>query len=209
MDGTLTDVSFVDSVWLEGIPRLFAAKKGLSFEDAKNSITKEYDRVGRRRLEWYDLDYWISTLDLDVSPKEVLNNYKHRIRIYEEVPRVLKEIRRRGFRLIVITNARREFVDLELQETGIADYFERVISSTSDFGLIKKTIGLYRRVCEMFNVSPSEMVHVGDDLCFDFEVPRRLGIQAFYLDRTGQNVGKFVVQNLDEFGERLVSPGPE
>jgi putative hydrolase of the HAD superfamily len=203
LDGTITDISFVDSVWLEGIPRLYAVKNGLSFEDAKKIVTGEYGKVGRERVEWYNLSYWIDKLGLDVSPRKVLSSYQHKIRVYPEVPEVLEEFRDRRLRLIVVTNARREFADLELEKTRIGNYFERVFSSTSDFGLIKKSVNLYEKVCSLSDISPSEMIHVGDDRCFDFEVPNRLGIRAFYLDRTGEHSGDYVVHTLTELNEKL------
>jgi hypothetical protein len=43
------------------------------------SVISEYDRVGRERLEWYDLSYWIGKLGLTVSPKEILNSFGNRI----------------------------------------------------------------------------------------------------------------------------------
>ena len=38
LDGTLTDSSFVDSVWHEGIPRLYSIKKKVSLGDAKKAV---------------------------------------------------------------------------------------------------------------------------------------------------------------------------
>ena len=204
LDGTVTDISFVDSVWLEGIPRLFAIKNSLSFSNARKVVTNEYGKVGRERLEWYNLSYWLARFGLDVSAEEVLNSYKHKIRVYPDVIDVLRLFRERDFRLIIVTNARREFADLELEETGIARYFDRVFSSTSDFGLIKKTVSLYQKVCDLCGVSPREMVHVGDDECFDFEVPTKLGIMAFHLDRTGKLSGDNVVHSLRELSRKLL-----
>jgi putative hydrolase of the HAD superfamily len=203
LDGTVTDISFVNSVWLEGIPRLYALKSGLSFQDAKNFVTSEYGKVGRERLEWYNLGFWMAKLGLNASPEEVLNVYQNKIRVYPDVIEVLQEFRTRGLRLIIVSNARREFADLELEKTGIRQYFERVFSSTSDLGLIKKTVSLYQKVCSLCSVSPSEMVHVGDDECFDFEVPNKLGIIAFYLDRTGKHSGDHVVHGLRELSGKL------
>jgi FMN phosphatase YigB (HAD superfamily) len=205
LDGTITDISFVNSVWLDGIPRLYALKHGLGFEDAKMKVMSEYGKVGRERLEWYDLSYWIAKLGLSVSPREVLNSFEHRIRVFPEVPEVLGEFRNSGLRLIVVTNARREFVDLELEKTGIRHFFEHVFSSTSDFGLIKKTVRLYQRVCSICDVSPGEMIHVGDDQCFDFDVPSKLRIKAFYLDRAGQQSGESVVHSLKELSRRIAT----
>lgn len=203
MDGTVTDIAFVDSVWLEGIPHLYALENGLSFEDAKNVVMSEYGKVGRERLEWYDMSYWIRKLGLHVSPQEVLDSFQHKIGTYPEVPAVLEELRDSGFRLILVTNARREFADLELEKTGIRRFFERVFSSTSDFGLIKKTVSLYEKVCSICGVSPVEVVHVGDDEYFDFEVPSKLGITAFYLDRMGRQSGEHVVHSLAELSGKL------
>ena len=48
LDGTITDGSFADSVWLEGIPRYYAGKENISFEEsfelaiqAKQDATQE------------------------------------------------------------------------------------------------------------------------------------------------------------------------
>ena len=76
LDGTITDTSFVDSVWLEGIPRLYASKKNLPLEDAKRLVKREYDKMGRERLEWYDPSYWIEKFGLHVSSKELLNSFE-------------------------------------------------------------------------------------------------------------------------------------
>ena len=203
MDGTITDLSFVNSVWLEGIPRLYAAEHGISFEDAITYVKREYEKVGRERLEWYDLNYWTEKFGLDVCPEELLGSFQHRIRVFPEVNEILKEFKDKGFRLIIMTNARREFLNLELERTKIGHYFERVFSSTSDFALIKKTVNLYQKVCNIIGVSPSKMTHVGDDWLFDFAVPRKLGIKAFYLDRTGKTSGNLVIHSLKELGARV------
>jgi HAD superfamily hydrolase (TIGR01549 family) len=205
MDGTITDTSFVDSVWLEGIPRLFAAKNSLSFEQAKKDVKTEYDKVGRERLEWYDLSYWINKFGLNVSPRTVLHDFEGRITMFPEVPRVLEKLKDKGFRLIIISNARREFVDLELEKTKITHYFEHVFSSTSDFGLIKNSARLYKKICTICKIAPNEMVHAGDDRLFDFEVPRSLGISAFYLDRTRQCKQKTTIHTLEELNQKLTA----
>jgi HAD superfamily hydrolase (TIGR01549 family) len=205
LDGTITDAAFVDSVWLEGIPRVYALKNGVSFEDAKTGVKLQYDKVGRERLDWYDLRYWIKKFELDVSPKEILSRYVDSIRIFPEVLATLKKIQEKGLRQIIVSNARREFVDLEIERTDIGRYFESVFSSTSDFGLVKKSVKVFRRVCSICDSLPEEMVHVGDDRVFDYQVPRKLGICAFYLDRTGQCKGETVIHSLKELSERLAS----
>lgn len=205
LDGTITDTSFVDSVWLEGIPRLYALEKNLPLEDAKRLVKREYDKIGRERLEWYDPSYWIEKFGLHISPKELLNSFESKIRIFPEVPEVLEEIRARELKQIIVSNARREFVDLEIDKTNIAHYFERIFSATSDFGQIKKSVDIFQEVCKICHITPEEMIHVGDDRLFDFEIPRKLGVPAFYLDRTGQCKEKSAIHNLRELNEKLTA----
>ena len=58
-------------------------------------------------------------------------------------------------------------------------------------------------ICNKLKIKPSEMVHVGDHKEFDYQVPKKVGIQSFYLDRNGTSNGEFVVSNLEEFEERI------
>ena len=64
MDGTLMKSRFVDKVWMEGVPSLYADKAGLDFAEAKEHVISEYARVGSDRMEWYDLLYWIDRFGL-------------------------------------------------------------------------------------------------------------------------------------------------
>jgi HAD superfamily hydrolase (TIGR01549 family) len=187
---------------------LYSIKHGVAFDEAKKFVTSEYGKVGRERLEWYDISYWIRKLDLDVSPEQVLESYQQRIGVFPEVTGVLDMLKHMGLRLIIVTNARREFVDLEIKKTKIGPYFEQVFSATSDFGLIKNAPDIYEKVCTICKVTPKEMIHVGDDRRFDFEVPRELDIEAFYLDRTGKHSGAFVIHSLTELSPKLTAGTP-
>ena len=68
---------------------------------------------------------------------------------------------------------------------------------------MKKTIGFYHRICQILGANPHEIIHVGDHYEFDYLVPRKLGIHAFYLDRTAQKSGDFVLWDLRELDKRL------
>ena len=203
LDGTLFNNRFVDSVWLEEMPRLYAVKNGVSVDEAKKTVKREYDIVGKDRLEWYNIHYWIKKFGLNVQVKKLLRNFEDRIETYPDVPTVLEQLKKRGFRLVVVTNAGRDFFELELEKAKIKECFERVFSATSDFGVVKKTVKIYKRVCDILGVSPQEMIHIGDDRNFDFNVPRRLGMLAFHLDRTGKHEGEFVIHSLEELSRRL------
>lgn len=199
MDGTLTDMSFANSVWLQGVPQLYALKNKISFKEAFSKVKCEYGKVGREKLEWYDLNYWLKKFELGSTPEQVICPFIENIRLFEEVPRILEKLKNRGYRLIILTNARREFVDMEMAQTGIQNYFESIFSSPSDFKLIKNGTAVYEKVCDVCRVSPDDLIHVGDDPTFDFYVPKKIGIRAFLLDRTGKSSGPFIFSTLEDF----------
>jgi len=203
MDGTLVDPEFTDWVWGHGIPTLYAEKTGLSFEAAKAFVEKEYLKVGEGAIGWYDIKYWFQFFQLEESWKVLMERYTDKINIYPDVNHILERLRNR-FQLVLTSNAGREFIDVEMEATGLRGYFDQIFSATSDFQEVKKTVGFYQRICQILGVRPQEIVHVGDHYEFDYLVPRSLGIHAFYLDRSGEQRGDFILQDLRDLEKRLV-----
>ena len=202
MDGTLVDAEFTDWVWGHGIPTLYAEKVGLSFEEAKAFVTQEYLKVGEGAIEWYDIKYWFRFFQLEESWRGVMERYKDKIKVYPDVNHILERLGR-NFPLVLTSNAGREFIDLEMEATGLGRYFYRIFSATTDFGRVKKTAGFYQRICQVLETRPQEIVHVGDHYEFDYLVPRSLGIHAFYLDRLGKQRGASIISDLRDLEERL------
>jgi putative hydrolase of the HAD superfamily len=203
MDGTLVDPEFTDWVWLYGIPTLYAERANLPFEEAKHFVVGEYLKVGEGAIEWYDIKYWFQFFQLEQSWKHLMHQYVDKINIYPDVNDILDGLKGR-FPIILTSNAGREFIHVEMEATGLGRYFDRIFSATSDFGEVKKTAGFYQRICQILGTGPQEMVHVGDHYEFDYLVPRSLGIHAFYLDRSGEKNGDFVLRDLRELEERLL-----
>src|SRR4030067_2155221 len=125
-----------------------------------------------------------------------MKQFVHKIKVYHDVNHILDRLKER-FPLILTSNAGREFIEIEMEATGLDKYFDRIFSATSDFRVVKKPTDFYQQVCHILNVDPQEIVHVGDHYDFDYLVPRRLGIQAFYLDRSGERKGEFVLPSLN------------
>lgn len=196
LDGTLVDSEFTELVWHQGIPEFYAQREGLDLSKAQELVLREYRKMGDGVLEWYDIGYWFNYLGLPGGWEDLLEKYSNKVRVYPEVHEVLSRLRER-YSLIVLSNAAREFIEVEMREGELAGYFERVVSATSDFGLVKKSPEFYRRICEILGVCPQELVHVGDHWEFDYEIPKGMGIVAFYLDRRGERrVGTDIIQDL-------------
>jgi putative hydrolase of the HAD superfamily len=125
------------------------------------------------------------------------------VRTYPEVHEVIEKLHQK-FKLIIITNGMRELSEIEIEQTGLKNYFDRVFSATSDFGIVKKTGEFYSKIMKTIGVSPDEIVHIGDNWVFDYLAAREAGIRAFFLDRDGKQSGDFVVRDLKEFSRRLI-----
>ena len=202
LDGTLVETEYSEWVWGVGIPQLLAKKRGVSFDEAKEVVEREYGKLGDGSLEWYDIKYWFDFFQLNGSWKSLLHRYSHKVKAYPEVSKVLRDLSSR-YRAIVISNAAREFIDIEVELAELQGYFSRIFSATSDFGETKKTPGFYDRICQLLRISPREMVHVGDHWEFDYVVPKGLGIRAFHVDRSWSRRGYDVIRSLEEVEARL------
>ena len=197
-EGTLVTTGFSDAVWHQAIPELYAKKHGLSFEQAKQFVRQEYDRLGDHRLEWYDISYWLNRWDLG-DYQNLMLSYRDHIMYYPETKEILNRLNP-GHTLIVSSGSAREFLNMLTEEIG--SNFAAVFSSISDYRQVKNA-DFYRRVCQVMQVEPNDIVHVGDSWDFDFLAPCEIGIRAFFLDRQGKRQGSQLVKSLQEFLDRV------
>ena len=202
LDGTLVTDAFSQVVWHQGIPELYAEKYACSLRDAQDFILEEYNKVGDTALEWYDIHYWLHFLDLDLNWKQLLGRFSGLITTYPEVEEVLSCLNT-TYKLIITSNAAREFLNTEIEETTLSPYFDHIFSATSDFKEVKKTEAFYLKLCSLLKVDHKQVVHVGDHYDFDYRIPQQLGMTSYYLDRTGEREGPRTVKDLREFITRL------
>lgn len=199
---TLIDFHYVEHVWNDAIPQLYARKKGVSFEEAKDYVLSEYDRIGSNDIRWYLPEYWFKHFNLDENPIEVFRSHTDKLRFYPEVPSVLEDLSQK-YDLIIASGTPRNFIEIEIEK--FRHYFTCIFSPISDRQEVKKTPQFYKMICKVLEIEPPAMVHVGDEWYSDFIAPKRTGVKSFFLDRTGEKSGKFVIKNLDELEDRLTN----
>jgi len=200
MDGTLVNSRFVDKVWMEGMPRLYAERTGLDLPAAREYVIGEYMKIGSDHLEWYDLKFWIDKFGLSIGKEELLELYEDEIEVYPEVEEVL-ELLSENYELVVTSNAAREFIYIELD--GLQGYFREVFSATSDFREVKKSPLLYGAICAHLDARPFEVLHIGDHYSYDYESALDAGLDALFLDRRGERQGPEVIGDLREAVELI------
>ncbi len=206
LDNTLIDPTYTTFVWEIGIPQLYAKKYNISISKATRIVIGEYKRIGDLSLEWYDITYWFKYFELPGKWENLLEEHRDKIRPFPEVKEVIENLVQ-YYNLIVISNAAREFVEVEIKDVGIENSFTRIFSATSDFQQVKKTPQFYKQICEIMKTEPSDTIHTGDHYEFDYLVPKSVGIKAYYLDRDGTKPkDSFTVKNLKEFATLIKKP---
>ena len=198
--GTLVDFYYEDYVWKEAIPQLYARRRGVSLGEAKNYVLKEYDRIGSNDIRWYLPEYWFERFNFDEDSLEIFRLHADKVRSYPEVPSVLGNLSQK-YDLIILSGATRNVIEIMIEK--FKHYFKRVYSSVSDRMEVRKTPHLYEMVCKILEIEPCAVVHVGDEWYSDFISPRRIGIKSFYLDRTREKSGRFVINDLRKLEDRL------
>jgi len=119
---------------------------------------------------------------------EIVNAWEHstNFELYEDAPPVLRELRRRGLKIGLVSNTSRDlaaFVDTFSLDVDAA-------VSSGEHGKVKPSPTIFRAVLDLLGVAPADTAMVGDSLADDVEGARSLGMRAFLLDREGRYTGR-------------------
>ncbi|MGM0385784.1 MAG: HAD family hydrolase, partial [Actinomycetota bacterium] len=88
----------------------------------------------------------------------------------------------RHYRLGIVTDAQRVFLEAELRETGLEGMFDVMVVS-SDLGYRKPDRRMFAPALAAFGARPEEAVYVGDSLERDVGGARAAGLTGVWLDR--------------------------
>ena len=126
MDGTLLDLHYDNYFWLEHVPRRYAEYHGVELEGARTQLFERFARHSGT-LNWYCTDFWSSELALDIV--QLKQEIAHLIAVRPDVPAFLNAVRSAGHRVVMVTNAHPNSLNLKMRETGLEPYFDALISS--------------------------------------------------------------------------------
>lgn len=194
VDGTLVSMDFNNMIWMEELPALIGRKKGMSLEEARAYTISEYEKVGENDMRWYEMNHWIRHFDLDTTFEAIVSKYESKVEIFPDVIPALERLKSR-FTLILTTAMPREFLDVKIKD--FKGFFNFDFSVISDFKLLK-TPKSYLNICNILNILPSELVHIGDHWEFDYISPKEAGANAVFLDREKKRAGDSIIHTLGE-----------
>ena len=103
------------------------------------------------------------------------------IKLYDGVLDVLDELKKKGKKIYLLSNAQYYFTMPEIEELGIKDYFDGIVISSSE-AYKKPNPKFYDILFTRYNLSKTESVMIGNDSLCDIEGAKLFGIDTFYIN---------------------------
>jgi 2-haloacid dehalogenase len=103
--------------------------------------------------------------------------------VFEEVPAALRALRERGWRLAILSNTDREYIDVSMERIGVP--FELAIVA-SEIGSYKPAHGHWHEFLGTTGADPARHLHVAASLFHDVEPCAELEIPCVWINRLGE-----------------------
>jgi 2-haloacid dehalogenase len=148
-----------------------------------------------------------SGLELSPPQEDALGRSLPGWRVFDEVPAALGELRERGWRLVILSNTDREFIEASMSSIGVPFDFAIV---ASEIGSYKPAHGHWEEFATRSGADPGRHVHVAASLFHDVAPAAELAIPCVWINRLGENDSRATVELPDLSGlpdalDRLVS----
>jgi 2-haloacid dehalogenase len=115
--------------------------------------------------------------------------------VFPEVPAALGEARARGWRLAILSNSDRDFIEASIGAIGVP--FELSVVA-GEIGSYKPAFGHWLAFAEQTRADPAAHVHVGASLFHDIAPARDLGIPVVWINRLGEHPGPEPTRELSD-----------
>jgi 2-haloacid dehalogenase len=117
--------------------------------------------------------------------------------VFEEVPAALEEVRRRGWRLVILSNTDRDYIEASMKRIGVP--FELAIVA-SEIGSYKPAHGHWEAFLRATGADPARHIHVAASLFHDVAPCRELGIPCVWINRLNEAGGEAAAAELPDLG---------
>lgn len=202
MDGTLLDKYFDDFFWEHLVPEKYAEKHNITFGKAKEELFKKY-KAHERTLNWTDIDFWSSDLDLDIPALK--EQIKHLIEVHPHVEEFLQKLKTQQKEVYLVTNAHYKVLDIKLKKTNIGKYFDRCITSF-EIGYPKELLQFWKEIEKIIQFDKEKTLFIDDTLEI-LHTAKSFGIKHLLLKTRSNSKKKDIPQNdflvLKDFKELL------
>lgn len=172
MDGTLLDLHFDNYFWLTHLPQRYAEIHQMDLETATANLYRHI-RAHEGTLQWYCLDFWSDTLELDI--RSLKAEIQHKIQVRPHVETFLERLRAHNKKLLLVTNAHPKSLSLKIEVTAIDRWLDIIISS-HEFQQPKEAQAFWRELQAREQFNPERTLFV-DDTVRVLDSAKQFGIQ--------------------------------
>lgn len=159
LDGTLLDLHFDNHFWLEHLPKRYAEKHNISYQAAKDILTQHSEST-QGSLNWYCLDHWSDTLDMNIEALK--HEVADKIAVRENVIEFLIHLKTLNKRIVLLTNAHSKSMRVKFQYIDIEQHFDEIITS-HDIGLAKEEVGFWQALTHIENYTKNSSLFIDDN----------------------------------------------
>jgi 5'-nucleotidase len=175
MDGTLLDLRFDNYFWQELIPVRYAARHGMSIEQAQQELAPRF-AARQGTLNWYCVDFWTRELSLDIA--ELKREIREHICFLPGAEAFLQAVRKRELPMALVTNAHQESLAVKAAQTELLRYFDHVVSS-HQYGFPKEHPQFWSSLQRQLQFDPARALFVDDSLAV-LRAARAFGIAQVF-----------------------------
>lgn len=122
--------------------------------------------------------------ELPAQERHALGDSLPRWPVFPEVPGALEDARRRGWRLVALSNSDRDLIEASLRAIGVP--FEGAVVA-SEVGSYKPAHGHWRDFYASTGADSAHHVHVAQSHYHDIVPATELGIRSIWINRLGEH----------------------
>ena len=158
MDGTLLDLHFDATFWLNNIHFIVSSITKESMESIRERFLEEL-KSKEGTLSWYCTDYWSDFFKCDVI--EAKKHLRHLIRFRPHALDFLKKLQSTRLRTLIVTNAHRDVINLKLDVVPLKTLVDGIVSS-HDFGVAKEHPDFWTKLFQFLRIDPRRSIFIDD-----------------------------------------------
>jgi len=159
--------------------------------------TKQLEYTWLRTLMGRYVDFWQITQDAlnfaldtydvaDAALRQDLMRAYLELSCYLEVPKVLGELKEKGFRCAILSNGSPDMLNAAVRNSELQDFFDAVISVDA-LGLYKPDPRVYQMAVDQLDLTPGEIAFQSSN-AWDAAGAGAFGFKVAWVNRFGQKV---------------------
>ncbi len=149
---------------------------------SKQRIYNKLMNIWKKKTSMYKylfsdlLDFFNLSIELK-NVINIFNNYDGKIELYPYTISTLNELRRRDYKMGIITDGNVERQKRKIKLLNISRFFDTIIF-TDELGSPKPSVIPFRNVIDELKILPRESFYIGDNPIIDFKGAKKAGMKT-------------------------------